>query len=82
MKGIGTRGVTLCAAIGLAIGSYFIGPVKAEASQNCEYGGQAYSQGACLGGQRCSQRLNGDAYWSDDSSCPQVSSGPGGRPQV
>jgi len=82
MKTFGTPAVTLCAALGLAVGAYFIVPAKVEASQNCQYGGQSYSQGACLGSQRCSQRLNGDAYWSDDSSCPQVSSGPVGRPQV
>lgn len=48
-------------------------------TKGCSYAGQSYSIGACRGGQRCVHALNDDDYWQDDTNCPQVSPGIGGR---
>jgi hypothetical protein len=83
MSRLSIRLASLCGALALASVAYFGAPPRAEASADCYYAGQSYSQGACRGGQRCSSRLIGDAYWSDDMTCLQTGSGQGGGiPQV
>jgi hypothetical protein len=51
--------------------------------KDCVYAGQAYSNGACRGGQRCVTGKGDVDYWQDDTSCPPASPGPtGGRPII
>lgn len=38
------------------------------ATATCLYAGEAYSEGACRGGQRCS-----GGNWVDDTNCPKAS---------
>ena len=35
----------------------------------CLYGGQRYSEGACRGGQRCTNNGSGGGIWVDDTGC-------------
>ena len=58
------------ASCATALGTYFALapiPVNAQGEGDCIYAGQAYSSGACRGGQRCD---GGTSRWFDDSTCP------------
>lgn len=79
--------LALAMAVGLT--AWALSPSEALAGRrgpipmkNCSYGSGTYSMGACLGGQRCVRGRNDEDYWQDDTNCPQVSPGPGGRIQV